>query len=384
MDGSTRAGRYTRQNGYRTFVPAPLPPDPPLKLDEEMATLLEQANLALGRLDGLAQILPNPELFVSMYVRKEAVLSSQIEGTQASLIDILQFESEAADQEASPDVSEVVCYIQALQLGLSRIASEPISLTLICDMHRTLLSQGRGADRQPGEFRTVQNWIGPVGGIARATFVPPPPEKLGEALSQLVEFANQPQRLPAVIRAGMLHVQFETIHPFLDGNGRTGRLLLTLLLCQWKILTQPLLYISEYFKQRRAEYYDRLQAVRDSGDWEGWTRFYLRGVAQVAGEAAATAGKIVRLLEKHCQLITAQLKRTSGTALALLEDLFQRPVVTIRTVERLTGLSFGNAGKLVARLVEIGILAEMTGQQRRRRYRYSEYLSLFTTEEELA
>ena len=186
----------------------------------------------------------------------------------------MQFESEAADQAASPDISEVVCYVQALQAGLARVEAEPISLDLIRDIHRILLSQGRGADRQPGEFRQVQNWIGPKGGLARATFVPPPPENLPEALTQLVKFANAPPRLPIVIAAGLLHVQFETIHPFLDGNGRTGRLLLTLVLCQRKILSQPLLYLSEYFKQRRAEYYDRLQAVRDYGDWEGWTRFY--------------------------------------------------------------------------------------------------------------
>ena len=249
-DDSPRAGQYIRRNGTRTFVPAPLPPDPPLRLDDEMASHAEQAHLALGRLDGAAQILPNPELFVSMYVRKEAVLSSQIEGTQASLIDVLQYESEAADQIASPDVSEVVCYVEALQLGVVRIAAEPFSLDLICDMHRTLLSQGRGADRQPGEFRKAQNWIGPPGGIGRAIFVPPAPEHLAEVLDRFVEFIQRPSMLPAVIRAGLLHVQFETIHPFLDGNGRTGRLLLTLLLCHWKVLKLPLLYISEYFKQK--------------------------------------------------------------------------------------------------------------------------------------
>ncbi len=383
MDDSTRAGQYIRRSGARTFLPAPLPPDPPLRLDDELASLAEQAHLALGRLDGAAQILPNPELFVSMYVRKEAVLSSQIEGTQASLIDVLQYESEAADQIASPDVSEVVCYVEALQLGVARIAAEPISLNLIRDMHRTLLSQGRGADRQPGEFRRIQNWIGPPGGIGRAIFVPPAPEHLAEALDQFVEFIQRPSKLPAVIRAGLLHVQFETIHPFLDGNGRTGRLLLTLLLCHWKVLKLPLLYISEYFKQRRAEYYDRLQAVRDQGDWEGWTRYYLRGVAQVAEEAAATAGKIIKLRELHRQLISARPTRTSGSAATLLESLFYRPVVTIRTVERITGLTFGNASQLVRRFEELGILAETTGKSRKRRYKYVDYLALFTSEGDL-
>lgn len=382
MDDSTRSGHYVRRHQIRTFLPAPLPPNPPLRLDDELAGMAEQSSLALGRLDGAAQILPNPDLFVSMYVRKEAVLSSQIEGTQASLIDVLQFESEAADQVASRDVSEVVCYVQALQLGLERIADGPISLELIRDMHRTLLSQGRGADRQPGEFRTVQNWIGPPGGIARAIFVPPAPEDLPDTLQKLIDFVQQPSKLPAVIRAGLLHVQFETIHPFLDGNGRTGRLLLTLLLCHWKVLKYPLLYISKYFKLRRAEYYDRLQAVREQGDWEGWTRFYLRGVAQVAEEASATAGKIIRLRESHRQLLAAKLKRASGAATELLESLYYRPVVTIRTVERLTGLTFGNAGQLVRRFEDLGILVEMTGKATNRRYRYAEYLALFTADEE--
>jgi Fic family protein len=348
----------------------------------DLAGLVERANLALGRLDGSAQILPNPDLFVSMYVRKEAVLSSQIEGTQASLVDVLQFESQIADTDLPGDVSEVVGYVKALQQGLARVAKERLTLKLIRDLHRTLLSEGRGADRQPGEFRKVQNWIGPKGGIGHAVFVPPSPENLRPALNDLERFLNTESAMPAVIAAGLAHVQFETIHPFIDGNGRTGRLLLTLLLCQRKVLSQPLLYLSEFFKRRRAEYYDRLQAVRDNGDWEGWIRFYLTGVAEVAEEAAQTARRVINLREKHRQLVADEMKHGSGNALSFLERLYFRPVVTVRAVQDMTEISFPNANKLVSRFEELGILKEMTGQRRNRRFKYAEYLALFTSEEE--
>jgi Fic family protein len=379
---SQRAGHYAQRHGYRAFVPKSLPPDPSLDLTPELASSLERANMQLGRLDGVSQILPNPELFVAMYVRKEAVLSSQIEGTQASLIDILEFEADSAEADMTPDVGEVVCYVKAVHQGLERVHREPIAWPLLCDLHRTLMSQGRGADRQPGKLRSIQNWIGPQGGIAYAVFVPPAPEDLPAALSALEEFMNRPSPLPLLIVAGLVHAQFETIHPFLDGNGRLGRLLLALLLSKHGMLSQPLLYLSEYFKLRRSEYYDRLQAVRDEGNWEGWIRFFLDGVARVSGEATVTARQIIALRESHRQVVASMMPRGTAKAQQFLEQLYLHPVLTIRAAQRLTGLSFATAGKLVQQFVDAGILVETTGQRRNRQFRYRDFLALFGTDGE--
>ncbi len=295
-----RAGRYIQQpTGYQAFIPASIPPEPALRFDPELVTAISKAELALGRLDGAAQILPNPDLFVLMYVRKEAVLSSQIEGTQASLVDVLQFE--AALEDGKPqDSEEVSNYVGAMNYGLRRLRDFPISLRLIREIHAELLSGVRGSERNPGEFRTSQNWIGPSGcTLNDAQFVPPPPHEMMEALDNLERFLHAPIPMPQLMKAGIAHAQFETIHPFLDGNGRVGRLLITFLLCQQGILQYPLLYLSHYFKQHRSEYYERLQSIRESGDWEGWLKFFLKGVDEVSQEAAATAKQIVRLREEH-------------------------------------------------------------------------------------
>src|SRR5260370_4671898 len=269
-----RAGSYVSQiGGYKAFVPKPLPPDPPIQLDNEMILLLSQADMALGRLDGMSTTLPNVDLFVAMYVNKEAVLSSQIEGTQASLIDVLAFEADAALPDNPQDIEEVINYITALNYGLQRLSTLPLSLRLIREIHGLLLQGVRGADRNPGEFRTSQIWIGHHGGtIKTARFIPPSPTDMNRALDNLEAFIHAEKALPILLKVGLVHAQFETIYPFLDGNGRMGRLLITFILCYERILRQPLLYLSYYFKVHRLEYYEHLQKIRDEGDWESWLK----------------------------------------------------------------------------------------------------------------
>jgi Fic family protein len=375
----TRAGRYVEQMaGYKAFIPNPLPPTPEIIMDQEMWNLLSQADRALGRLDGATDALPNPDLFVFMYVRKEAVLSSQIEGTQTSLIDILEFESQALEPENPQEVAEVVNYIAAINYGLERLKSLPVSSRLIREIHKELMQGVRGAERAPGEFRHTQNWIGAGGcSLAKATYVPPPPYEMLQSLDNLEKFLHSPQPIPTLIKVGLAHAQFETIHPFLDGNGRTGRLLITFLLCEQNILQRPLLYISHYFMKYRSEYYDRLQAVRDSGNWEGWLKFFLRGVYEVAQEAAATARKIVNLKEEHRQLVLNTMGRKSGNAIALLESLYFRPIFNVEHAEEITSLSYPNANALIKALSDIGLVEEITGQKRNRAFSYAPYLAVF-------
>ncbi len=379
MLGTSRAGQYIEQvEGYRAFIPKPLPPTPDIMMDQEMWNLLSQADRALGRLDGATDALPNPDLFVFMYVRKEAVLSSQIEGTQASLIDVLEFESQAIEPDNPQEVAEVVNYVSAVNYGLERLKELPISLRLIREIHQKLMSGVRGSERNPGEFRRSQNWIGAGGcSLSDATYVPPPPHEMLQCLDNLEKFLHNPRPMPTLIKVGLAHAQFETIHPFLDGNGRTGRLLITFLLCEQNILQRPLLYISYYFKKYRAEYYDRLQAVRDRGDWEGWLKFFLRGVYEVAQEAAATARKIVNLKEEHRQLVLNAMGRRSGNAIALLENLYFRPIFTVEHAQAITSLSYPNANTLIKDLSAIGLLQEITGQKRNRAFSYAPYLAVF-------
>ncbi len=376
---SARAGRYIKQpTGYRAFIPNPLPPEPPIALDEEMWNLLSKADLAVGRLDGSTEALHNPDLFVFMYVRREAVLSSQIEGTQASLIDVLEFEAQAAEPGHPEDVAEVVNYVAAMNHGLERLEKLPISLRLIREIHEKLMQGVRGAERNPGEFRNSQNWVGPPGStLANARYVPPPPHEMRQALDNFEKFLHQEHPMPSLIKVGIAHSQFETIHPFLDGNGRVGRLLITFLMCEKEILKRPLLYLSHYFKLNRAEYYDRLQAVRDSGDWEGWLKFFLQGVAQIAEEATVNARRIVKMREEHREVILNRLGRASGKALQLLERLYFRPIVSVPTVMEITGLSFANANSLARQLETVGLLRETTGRKRNRRFSYRQYLDLF-------
>ncbi|MCR4433803.1 MAG: Fic family protein [Caldiserica bacterium] len=379
-----RAGRYVQQpTGYRAFVPAPLPPHPPVRLEGELRDLLSQADYALGRLDGAVLTLPNPDLFVFMYVRKEAVLSSQIEGTQSSLQNLLAAEAQLFDPDAPSDVAEVVNYVKAMNHGLNRLAELPVSVRLIREIHAVLMEGVRGGKLTPGELRTSQNWIGPPGCTLReATFVPPPPHEVPQALSDLENFLHSESPLPVLVQVGLVHAQFETIHPFLDGNGRIGRLLITFLLTEKKRLARPVLYLSHYFKRHRAEYYERLQAVRDEGDWEGWLGFFLRGVAEVAAEATQTAAAILRMREDYRSRITEKLGRAAGNGHRVMEKLFNHPIVTVANVRKWLNVTPAGANQLVNRLVDVGLLREITGYTRNRRFRFDPYLRLFEEPEE--
>lgn len=374
-----RAGRYINQlEGYKAFIPEPLPPAPPIAYDDEMLTLLSEADRALGRLDGSTDALPNPDLFVFMYVRREAALSSQIEGTQASLIDLLEFEAQAAEPERPLDVEEIANYVSAMNYGLQRLDELPVSLRLIREIHERLLSGVRGSERTPGEFRRSQNWIGSPGcSLAQATYVPPPEQEMKDALGRWEAFIHDQQPMPTLIRVGLAHAQFETIHPFLDGNGRVGRLLITFLLVESRILARPLLYLSHFIKQHRQSYYDHLQAIRDQGEWEAWLKFFLRGVAEVALEATDTARRIVVMREEHRLLITSNLGRGAGKGITLLEQLYFRPIVNVNTVMQITELSFARANGLVGQLQGLGLLRETTGRRRNRVFSYDPYMALF-------
>jgi Fic family protein len=378
----TRAGRYVRQTaGYRAFLPASLPPSPPVELEGPLQVLLSEADRALGRLDGSIQTLPNPDLFVYMYVRKEAVLSSQIEGTQSSLNDLLAAEANILAPDRPDDVGEVVNYVRAVNYGLARLADLPVSVRLIREIHKELLHGVRGSQLTPGELRRSQNWIGPGGcTLAEATFVPPPPHEVAPALGDLERFLHADTELPLLIRIGLAHAQFETIHPFLDGNGRVGRLLITFLLCEQAVLVKPVLYLSYYFKRHRQEYYDRLQHVRDAGAWEEWLAFFLRGLVEVSAQATETARQILALREDHRHAITDTFGRAAANGHRVLEHLFDHPIVTVGSVQALIGTTFPAANDLVARFVRAGILTEITGQARNRRYRYQNYIDLFSEE----
>ncbi len=373
-----RAGKYVKQGtAYRAFIPAPLPPKPPVSMDAELTRLLSDADRSLGRLDGIGSVLPNPDLFVAMYVRQEAVLSSQIEGTQSTLEDVLQFEVDAKGADVPKDVEEVVNYCRAMNFGIERLEALPLSLRLIREIHSELLTETRGGHRTPGEFRRTQNWIGPAdANVSTATFVPPPVPEMKEALNRFEKFLHD-DSLPVLIHTGLAHAQFETIHPFLDGNGRVGRLLITFLLCERKVLHRPLLYLSHYLKLHRAEYYDRLMAIRNDGNWESWLKFFLRGVDEVSGEAITTARQIFALRDEHRQVVNKNLGSSAGSGLRLLDYLYEQPIISVRFVEKHLKSSFVTANKLVEQFMKLDILNETTGGLRNRRYAYAPYLALF-------
>jgi Fic family protein len=374
--GSVRAGRMIRQTeGYRAFIPAPLPPNPPLAFDSQLATVLAKASTALGRLDGVAATLPNPELFVAMYVRREAVLSSQIEGTQSTLDDVLAYEIDPERANLPRDIDEVVNYISAMNYGLRRLETLPLSLRLLREIHGRLMTGTRGGSKSPGQFRETQNWIGGTRGLIDATFVPPPPDEMRAALGDLERFLHESGGLDPLIVAALAHAQFETIHPFLDGNGRIGRLLVTFLLCHEKVLQRPVLYLSHYLKQHRASYYDRLMAIRMTGDWEGWLRFFLTGVGDVAREAEQTARHIVQLREDIRQ--RAQAQRMSASAFRLLDHLFQQPIINVNAAKDHLKVSYVAANGLIRELCELGVLSEVTGGSRNRVFRFGPYIELF-------
>jgi Fic family protein len=339
---------------------------------------LDKANRAIGRLDGVTPILPNAPLFLYMYVRKEALLSSQIEGTQSSLSDLLLFESEAAPGAPLDDVQEVSNYVAAMNHGLARLREEfPLSLRLMREIHGTLLSKGRGSSKQPGEFRRSQNWIGGTR-PGNALFVPPPPDQIANLLSDLEKFihADTPE-LPALVKAGLVHVQFETIHPFLDGNGRLGRLLITFLLCAQGVLKEPVLYLSLYFKTHRQRYYDLLQQVRERGDWETWLEFFLEGVTETAVQAADAAREILNLFEADRHRIEA-LGRPAASALRVHQLLQTNPIMSIPNASTRLGISPPTVSKSVQHLEALGVLRESTGKRRRRFFVYDAYLSILS------
>ncbi len=380
MEPQFRAGRYIRQaNHYSSFMPEPLPPVPPVEIDGAMQTMLSKADRALGRLDGSIQTLPDPDLFVFMYVRKEAVLSSQIEGTQSSLNDLLEAEAAIHAADRPGDVSEVINYVKAMNFGLERLKDLPISVRLIRELHEKLMHGVRGNNANPGELRRSQNWIGPGGcTLNEAAFVPPPPHEVERLLSDLERFIHTDSTIPPLIKIGLIHAQFETIHPFLDGNGRIGRLLIAFFLCEKDILLKPVLYLSYWFKLHRARYYELLQAIRDHGEWEEWLLFFLEGVATVSLEATEIARSIVALREKHRRLVTDRFGRAAGNGLRVLEDLYTTPFTSIGAVQVRLGLSFPAASELIARFVEVELLAEITGRERYRVWHYFPYVRLFS------
>ncbi len=365
-------------SGYASFKPKKLPPDPPIQYDSEMLKLLSDADRKLGRLDGITQILPNPELFVAMYVQKEAVLSSQIEGTQASLTDVLNMTSTS---ESNMDIQDVVNYVEAMRYGLKRLETFPLCLRLICEIHKKLLSKGRGSNRNPGEFRTTQNWIGPAGcTLNTAIFVPPTVPDMLEALSDLENFFHDEIDIPSLIKIALIHAQFESIHPFLDGNGRVGRLLITFWLCSEQILSQPLLYLSYYFKLNRTEYYDRLMAVRKNGDWENWIKFFLKGVAFVSDESTESAKQIIYLKEHYTNI----LKKYNTNYTNLLDLLFANAFLTKKNAAELLNISYPTASNIVDTFVELGILYDTTPEKvRNKRYCFLEYINILNKGTEL-
>ena len=374
-----RVGRYIvttfGNESVRAFVPPPLPPDPPVRL-EALQRLLEQANQSLGRLDGLASVLPNLPLFIYAYVRKEAVLSSQIEGTQSSISDLLLFESKEAPGVPLNDVEEVSNYVLALNHGLERMRGGfPLSLRLIREIHAVLLAKGRGNDKQPGEFRQSQNWIG-GSRPGTAAYVPPPPELVLDCMSALEQFLHEDRAdLPPLIRTALIHVQFETIQPFLDNNGRLGRLLITFSFCADGVLRGPLLYLSLYFKQHRAVYYELLNRVRTKGDWEAWVEFFVTGVRDTAEQAASAARRILAIFEEGRRAIDG-LGRPGASVLRVFEHLQRNPIISIPGAAASIGLSAPTVAKSMEHLRRMGILREITGRQRDRLFVYDAYLSI--------
>lgn len=381
MTINTRLGKFIQSSvvggeSYRAYVPAPLPPDPPIDLTR-LYPLLDKANTALGRLDGMSMVLPDASLFLYMYVRKEAVLSSQIEGTQSSLSDLLLFEFDEAPGVPRDDVTEVSCYVAALDYGMKRLEELPLSLRLLRETHARLMNNARGGDKLPGEFRTSQNWIG-GSRPGNARFVPPPPEELMACLDRFEKFLHDDSvKLPALVKAALAHLQFETIHPFLDGNGRLGRLLITMILCVEGILRDPILYLSLYLKTHRDRYYDLLQSVRETGNWEDWIEFFLQGVIETSEQATEAAQSIVGLFRTDRHAIETS-GRSTASALAIHAFLQRSPLATTRHITTETGMSLPTALRNLSLLEELGIVKETTGKNRNKLFVYEAYLSILS------
>ncbi len=372
-----RSGKYITQLGgdrsYQAFIPNPLPFR--VTIDSDLQELLSEADTVLGRLDGIAEVLPDVDFFIYMYVRKEATLSSQVEGTQATFSDVLKATAKVEDSEVHKDVDEIINYVNAMNYGLNRLKSLALSKRLICEIHAKLLHGVRGENKTPGEFRVTQNWIGgPT--IQTASYIPPPYHELMTLLDNLENFIHDKISMPKLIKIGLIHSQFESIHPFLDGNGRIGRLLITLYLCQQGVLSKPLLYLSEFFKSNRQEYYDKLHATHEKDDIESWLKFFLTGVIQTAQNATETARKIVKRREADIRKIT-NLGRSSEKSILLLNHLYKSPLVRVKDVEKITDLKNPNALVLIDRFVSLGILKETTGKKRNRIFAYQDYINLF-------
>ena len=374
-----RAGRYIQQpQAYRAFFPAELPPTPSITIDSDLLARLLTAQGALARLDGAIRTIPNVDLFLAMYINREAVLSSRIEGTRSRIEDLLAAEAKLNNPPQPSDVEEVANYVRALGYGLERLDTLPVSVRLLRELHALLMEGVHGAHMTTGELRRTQNWIGrPNSTLATATFVPPPAYAVPDALANLERFLHSRDDMPLLVRVGIAHVQFEMIHPFLDGNGRVGRLLITLLLSERGELSEPVLYLSEYFENSRDEYYRRLRAVQESADWEGWLRYFLDGVTEVATHSLETARNVLDLREADRNRIVDTFGQGSGNAMRVLEALFRAPIISVTQVTELTGLTRSSANQLVARLTAMGILEEITGQRRNRYFRYEPYVRLF-------
>ncbi len=369
---SNRAGRTVKQvSGYDAYIPSPLPPSPPLEISGTLLRLLSDADRDLAKLAAFADLLPNPELFVATYVRQEAVLSSQIEGTQSTLQDVLAYDAQQDAAHKPRDIEEVVNYVRAMNHGLARLEEFPLSLRLIREIHAELMHGVRGQERTPGEFRSSQNWIGGTS-PANAAFVPPPAHELMNCLSSFEHYLHTHRDdTPVLIRCALAHAQFETIHPFLDGNGRVGRLLITFMLCEARVLSQPLLYLSIYLKAHRTKYYELLMAVRQHGDWEGWVEFFLRGISETARVASVTGRKILEM-----QRIHRERYDFDANTLKLLDHLLQHPFINVKQAAEHLRCTFTTANNVVSRLHRNGHLVETTGQGRNRWFRYQPYLDL--------
>lgn len=372
-----RSGEYVRnmtgEAEYRSFRPSPLPPELALEMDEEFLRLLVEANRRLAQLDTAAQLIPNTELFVSMYVRKEALMSSQIEGTQCTLEDVLDPE---VDTNANADVSDVINYVKAAQFALDRLATLPICNRLLREVHEVLMSGVRGQEKNPGEFRRSQNWIGPAGSTLKdARYIPPNVEDMEEAMSELEKYINGSEVYDPLIQAALIHYQFETIHPFLDGNGRIGRLLILLYLMERKLLSKPVIYVSYFLKKNQVEYYDRISEVRRSGNYEQWVRFFLEAVSSAAADALESAQNLSNLHETNVARLPAP-SRSKDNVRALFDYLEQYPIIDIKRTAAALGISYNTAATAIKKLQELGILKETTNAARNRVFAYEDYLQI--------
>lgn len=377
MKEKNRAGTYINQGyGVKAFIPEPLPPE--LLYDSELTNLLSKADRAISKLDGVTTILPNANWFVYIFIRKEALLSSQIEGTQATMEGLLAYENKIKTEENPDDTEEVLNYIRAMNYGLNRLKEFPISLRLLKEIHTILLEGVRGSTKVPGEFRKTQNWIGPHGSSLKdAIFVPPPPNTVLDKMGQIETFLHKEDEIPPLIKIALIHSQFETIHPFLDGNGRLGRLLITFFLCWKQVLSNPIFYMSYYFKKNKSRYYDLLMEVRNDGNWEKWIKFFLNGVIETSEEGINTARSIIQLKER-CEDALFEREKNHKNSHKLLKSLFDTPFVSNKSIQEKFDISYTQASSLTNQFVEMGILEEFTGQTRYKKYMFREYVNIIS------